>query len=86
MQTKNEVLLAELDVTQKADFMDGYHHQVLLEYTSQEELNITLIDPAAHNPQKRNAKVEPLVRIPLKLTDYISLDNGAAYLGFTQET
>ena len=50
MQTKNEVLLAELDVTQKADFMDGYHHQVLLEYTTSEELNITLIDPAAHNP------------------------------------
>lgn len=34
MQTKNEVLLAELDVSTKADFMDGYHHQVLLEYTA----------------------------------------------------
>ena len=24
--------------------------------------------------------------IPLKLTDYITLDNGTAYLGFCQET
>ena len=24
--TKNEVLLNEIDVTSKADFMDGYHH------------------------------------------------------------
>lgn len=30
MQTKNEVILAEIDVTSKVDFMDGYHHQVLI--------------------------------------------------------
>ena len=52
MQTKNEVILAELDVSAKADFMDGYHHQVLLEYTASEELNITLIDAAAQHQQR----------------------------------
>ena len=26
MQTKNEVLIAELDVTTRVDFMDGYLH------------------------------------------------------------
>ena len=88
MQTKNEVLLAELDVSAKADFMDGYHHQVLLEYTASEELNITLIDAAAQHQQRQGTanNIKPLVTIPLKLTDYISLDNGTAYLGFTQET
>ena len=46
MQTKNEVLIAELDVTNKVDFMDGYLHQVLIEYSTQEELTITLLDAA----------------------------------------
>ena len=63
--------------------MDGYHHQVLLEYTSQEELNITLIDAASQVHQQNRNNIQPLVTIPLKLTDYISLDNGTAYLGFT---
>ena len=53
MQTKNEVLIAELDVTPKVDFMDGYHHQVLVEYSSQEELSITLLD-AVQNIKQRN--------------------------------
>jgi len=44
MQTKNEVLIAELDVSGKLDFMDGYLHQVLIEYSHQEELTITLLD------------------------------------------
>ena len=26
LQTKNEVLIAEVDVTGRVDFMDGYHH------------------------------------------------------------
>ena len=84
LQTKNEVLIAELDVTSYIDFMDGYQHQVLIEYTQQEELSIKLLD-LAPNPNQRN-QVEPIAIIPLKLTDYISLDNGTAYLGFCQET
>ena len=46
MQTKNEVILAEIDVTGKVDFMDGYHHQVLIQYSMQEELSVTLLDAA----------------------------------------
>ena len=52
MQSKNEVLLQEVDITSKVDFMDGYHHQVLIEYSQQEELSITLLDAAHTNLQK----------------------------------
>lgn len=64
--------------------MDGYLHQVLIEYQTNEELTITLLD-AVQNIKQRN-QVEPLVSIPIKLTEYIQLDNGTAYLGFCQET
>lgn len=30
--------------------------------------------------------MEPVCKATFKLTDYMKLDNGAAYLGFTQET
>ena len=29
---------------------------------------------------------EPIIKMPLKLTDFITLDNGSAFLGFTHET
>ena len=48
MQTKNEVLIAEIDVTGKVDFMDGYGHQVQIEYSPQDELAITLLDGASN--------------------------------------
>lgn len=85
MQTKNEVLIAEVDVTGRVDFMDGYHHQVLVEYSSQEELSITFLE-ASKNAGVRLGSSEPIVSIPIKLTEYINLDNGTAYLGFCQET
>lgn len=44
MHVKNEVLLMELDVSQKYDFMDGYLQQVIIEYTSSEELLVTIVD------------------------------------------
>jgi hypothetical protein len=69
--TKNEVLIDELDVTGKADFMDGYHHQVLIQYTSQEELHITLVDATKHHRQALNGQIDPLMQISLKLSDYI---------------
>ena len=80
MQTKNEVLIAELDVTGKVDFMDGYHHQILVEYSTQEELSITLLDAATNAAQR--SQIDPILVVPLKLTEYITLDNGTAYLGF----
>ena len=84
MQTKNEVLIAELDITSKVDFMDGYHHQVLIEYSPQEELAITILDTAQQ--VGRGNPIEPIIAIPLKLSEFITLDNGTAYLGFCQET
>jgi hypothetical protein len=30
--------------------------------------------------------MEPILKTNLKLNDYVKLDNGAGYLGFTQET
>lgn len=57
---------------------------MLIEYSNQEELSVTLLD-AVQNIKHRN-QIEPLVTIPIKLTDFITLDNGTAYLGFCQET
>lgn len=80
MQVKNEVLLFELDVSQKADFMDGYLQQVMLEYTNTEELLITLFD--GFSPDKMQQQ-EPIIKVPLKIGEIIDLDNGTAYLGFS---
>ena len=49
---KNEVLLAEVDISQMADFMDGYHHQALIEYSPQEELTVTLLDASSNAAQR----------------------------------
>ena len=57
--------------------MDGYLQQAMVEFTSQEELLIYILD---HNQVKQP---EPLLKVSLKLSDFIQLDNGAAYLGFT---
>lgn len=32
------------------------------------------------------ANKDPIIKMKLKLTDFISLDNGTAFLGFTHET
>ena len=63
--------------------MDGYLQQVMFEYTSNEELLITLFD--GFSPDKMQHK-EPIIKIPLKIANIIDLDNGTAYLGFAQET
>ena len=78
------MLIAEVDVTGRVDFMDGYHHQVLIEYTPQEDLTVTILDSA--KAVVRNNNVEPILSVPIKLTEFITLDNGTAYLGFCQET
>jgi hypothetical protein len=38
------MLYMELDVSQKYDFMDGYLQQVILEYTANEELLVTIVE------------------------------------------
>ena len=58
--------------------MDGYLQQVIIEYTSAEELLVTIVD-GYDTKQKASA---PVINIPLKLAEIIDLDNGTAYLGF----
>ena len=84
--TKNEVLIGEIDVTSKADFMDGYHHQVFIQYSPQEELGISLIDASQLHNAANSDQIQRQLTIPLKLSDFVELDNGTAYLGFCQET
>jgi len=76
-------MLTEIDISHKADFMDGYMQQVMLDYNSQDELSIILVEQS--NNHRANPP-EPIVKVPIKLSDYIEMENGVAYLGFTQET
>lgn len=45
---------------------------------------MTLLDAAAQ--VGKSDQVDPIMTIPIKLTEFITLDNGTAYLGFCQET
>lgn len=47
-----------------------------------EELRVFVIE----NNQMVTANKEPIIKTQLKLKDYVKLDNGTAYLGFTHET
>ena len=78
--SKNEQIIAEKDVSNEIDLMDLYSHQIQIEYSG-EELRVFVIDA---NFQQQNK--QPILKTPLKLTDYIKLDNGSAFLGFTHET
>jgi hypothetical protein len=51
--------------------MDGYHHQVFIQYTPQEELNISLIDATQHHHAASASQIQPVISIQLKLNDYI---------------
>jgi hypothetical protein len=73
------MLYMELDVSQKYDFMDGYLQQVILEYTANEELLVTIVEGYDQNKAKPQ---EPIIKVPLKISEIIDLDNGTAYLGF----
>lgn len=79
---KNEKLIGQEEVSQRVDFMDGFLQQVVVEYRpTEEKLLIFLIDPGSAS------KPEPILVVePFRLTDYVSLESGAAYLGFCQET
>lgn len=44
VEFKNEVLLCEVDVTNRFDFLDGYQQVVKVEYTSQEEFLVYLYE------------------------------------------
>eukprot|EP00347_Sterkiella_histriomuscorum_P015647 403356230 len=81
VSTKNEILLEEKDVTNEMDFMDNDSHQIQLEY-SNDELRVFVIDGTS---QQNQNKIQ-VMNLNLKISDYVKLDNGTAYLGFTHET
>lgn len=82
-QSKNETLLAEKEVTNEFDFMDGELHQIKLE-CSNDELKVYITDGQLLN--RNQGLIEPILKANLQINNYVRLDNGTAYLGFTQET
>ena len=77
VQTKQEVMLQEVDVSTQFDFLDGYLQQVLIEYNSStDELTVFLSD---HDARRES---QPVLQCHVKLAECVKLDNGAAHLGF----
>jgi hypothetical protein len=93
---KTEVVLAEREILPEnmllaatdQGYMSSAFHHVLVDYNKEnEQLKVSFMDVStnAHGRQSINGR-EPLIKMPLKLGDFISLDNGSAFLGFTHET
>ena len=91
-QNKTEVILAEKEIAEDdsdINFMDNYFNQVIIDYNKEnEELKVSFMDINLHNMGgNQNIVVkDPIIKMKLKLTDFISMDNGSAFLGFTHET
>lgn len=91
-QNKTEVILAEKEITEEdseMNFMDNYFNQVIIDYNKEnEELKVSFMDINLHNMGgNQNIVVkDPVIKMQLKLTDFIAMDNGSAFLGFTHET
>jgi len=68
--------------------MESYYHQVKIDYSKEkEELSIGFMDINLQGAMTQNAVIkEPVIKMAFKLTDFISMDNGSAFLGFTHET
>ena len=77
VQHKTEKKIMEVEVTNEIDFMNQTEfHKIKIEI-EKDVLKVYLVKLSAS---------EPALQIPLKLSDYINLDNGSAYLGFMHET
>lgn len=74
--SKQERKVMEVEVTKDVDFLDQEFHKVKIEI-EKEQLKIFLT---------HISNAEPILQIPMKLSDYLNLDNGSAYLGFMHET
>ena len=88
---KTEVVLAEKEITSDdmdGGFMENQFNQVIVDYNQEsEELKVSFMDINLQNVGSQNIVVkEPIIKMQLKLTDFIALDNGSAFLGFTHET
>jgi hypothetical protein len=57
-------------------FTDAAFTQVIVDYSKeQEELKVFVGNTSS-----------PVIKMQLKLTEFVSMDNGSAFLGFTHET
>mmetsp|Transcript_4364 Transcript_4364/g.6341 ORF Transcript_4364/g.6341 Transcript_4364/m.6341 type:complete len:102 (+) Transcript_4364:509-814(+) len=68
--------------------MENYFHQVKIDYSKEkEEIKIAFLDLNLQGGISQSVVVrDPIIKMPFKLTDFISMDNGSAFLGFTHET
>ena len=67
--------------------MDNYFNQVIIDYNKEsEELKVSFMDTNMMGPNQNIVVRDPIIKMQLKLTDFISMDNGSAFLGFTHET
>jgi hypothetical protein len=75
INSNSEQLLGEVELTEEIEFVDGEIHNVKVEYES--EILHVFVD---------NVNAEPLFSVPVNLSESLTLDNGAAYIGLAQET
>ena len=69
------------------NFMDNYFNQVIIDYNKEsEELKVSFMDTNLMGGNQQIKVNDPIIKMQLKLTDFISMDNGSAFLGFTHET
>ena len=67
--------------------MDNYFNQVIIDYNKEsEELKVSFMDTNMMGANQNIVVRDPIIKMQLKLTDFISMDNGSAFLGFTHET
>lgn len=90
-QNKREVILAQKEIATDDDsdinFMDNYFKQVIIDYNKEnEELKVSFMDANMMGANQNIVVRDPIIKMQLKLTDFISMDNGSAFLGFTHET
>lgn len=88
-KNKTEVILAEQEIPpDDINFMENHFNQCIIDYNKEnDELKVSFMDTSAHLGNKNSIMVkDPVIKMQLKLTDFISLDNGSAFLGFTHET
>ena len=75
------------DIYDQAGFMDNQFNQVHIEYNwDNEELKVSFMEVKISGNQQQILLKDPILKMQLKLTDFITLDNGSAFLGFTHET
>lgn len=73
--SQKESLLAEVELTEENEFLDGEIHNVKIEFEAG-ELKVYLDQTTS----------DPIISVPIDLNSVLTLENGAAYAGIAQET